>query len=208
MGFEEISNDQDVVIIGGGTGGYATALRARGLGLSVTLIDKGLVGGTCLHRGCIPSKALLHAAEISEYIEEGRSRWGISTSVDKIDPLQMASTRDDIVEKNHAGLLDHLRHDGINVISGTARLISDKKVVVSPVAESYGAQIGATGKRNYPVTELSGDLEITPKRGIVLATGSRPRQLPDFLEDGKVIVTSDTATRAVPLMTFMPSWRR
>ncbi len=199
MGFEEISNDQDVVIIGGGTGGYATALRARGLGLSVTLIDKGLVGGTCLHRGCIPSKALLHAAEISEYIEEGRLRWGISASVDKIDPLQMASTRDDIVEKNHAGLLDHLRHDGINVISATARLVSDKKVVVSPVPEPYGAQTGATGKRNYPVTELSGDLEITPKRGIVLATGSRPRQLPDFPEDGKVIVTSDTATRAMDI---------
>ncbi len=199
MGSEEINNSPDIIIIGGGTGGYSTALRASGLGLSVTLIDKGLVGGTCLHRGCIPSKALLHAAEISEYIEEGRTRWGISASVDKVDPFQMAATRDDIVEKNHSGLLDHLHHDGVNVIRGSARLLSDKKVLVTPLPDSYGAEIAETKQRSYPVTELSAALELTANKGIVLALGSKPRQLPSFPEDGKVIITSDTATRTMDI---------
>ncbi len=203
---EEVKST-DVIIIGGGTGGYATALRARGLGLEVTLIDKGLVGGTCLHRGCIPSKALLHAAEISEYIEEGKNRWGISASLDKVDPLQMAFTRDDIVEKNHAGLLDHLHHDGIKVIYGSARLIGDNKVLVSPVSGAYGdvplsgvkSHANNAAKKTYPVTELTEEIELSARRGIVLAMGSKPRQLPAFPEDGNVILTSDTATRSVEI---------
>lgn len=68
--------ETDVLVIGGGTGGYSTALRAASLGLKVTLAERDKVGGTCLHRGCIPSKAMLHAAELVDGIAEARERWG------------------------------------------------------------------------------------------------------------------------------------
>ncbi len=172
--------DLDVVILGGGTGGYATALRARGLGLEVALVERDMIGGTCLHRGCIPSKALLHAAEIMDSIEEGGRRWGISTKLKGVDASTLAATRDDIVERNYKGLVEHLRHDGVELVRGTGRLASPRVVAVTP------ADPGAAG----------GEIELSARRGVVVATGSRPRSLPGLEPDGVTIVTSDDATRA------------
>ncbi|MHB1782283.1 MAG: dihydrolipoyl dehydrogenase [Acidimicrobiales bacterium] len=170
----------DVVVVGGGTGGYSTALRAAGLGLEVALVERDLVGGTCLHRGCIPSKALLHAAEIMEGIEEGGKRWGIGATVASVDPAALGATRDDIVNRNYKGLLDHLHHDGIEVVHGTGRLSSPRSVSV-------------TG------TPDAGAVELRARRGVVVATGSRPRQLPGCPSDGEVVLTSDDATRSTRL---------
>lgn len=78
-------NTTDVIVIGGGTGGYSTALRAASLGLRVVLAERELIGGTCLHRGCIPSKAMLHAAELVDGIAEARERWGVKATVDSLD---------------------------------------------------------------------------------------------------------------------------
>ncbi|QHC24923.1 dihydrolipoyl dehydrogenase [Streptomyces sp. GS7] len=161
----------DVVVIGGGTGGYSTALRAAALGLRVVLAERDLVGGTCLHRGCIPSKAMLHAAELVDGIAEAGARWGVKATLDAVDWDALTATRDDIVARNHRGVAGHLAQAGVRVVRGTARL---------------------TGPRSVAVDGTEGG-SFTARRGTVLATGSRPRMLPGLAADGRRVVTSDDA---------------
>ncbi|MCR8577358.1 FAD-dependent oxidoreductase [Streptomyces sp. Isolate_219] len=172
---ETDANTTDVLVIGGGTGGYSTALRAASLGLRVVLAERDLIGGTCLHRGCIPSKAMLHAAELVDGIAEARERWGVKATVDSLDWPALVATRDGIVERNHQGVAGHLRTAGVRVVKGTARL---------------------TGPRTV---RIEGAGEFTARRGIVLATGSRPRLLPGLAADGQRVVTSDDALFAAGL---------
>ncbi|MFF3678440.1 dihydrolipoyl dehydrogenase [Streptomyces sp. NPDC002120] len=168
---DEVTDDStvDVIVIGGGTGGYSTALRASALGLTVLLAERDKVGGTCLHRGCIPSKAMLHAAELVDGIAEARERWGVRASVESVDWSALTATRDDIVSRNHKGVEGHLEHAGVRVVRSGARL---------------------TGPRSIRTED---GREFTATRGIVLATGSRPRVLPGLEPDGATVVTSDDA---------------
>ncbi|GHA02577.1 MULTISPECIES: dihydrolipoyl dehydrogenase [Streptomyces] len=170
-------NTSDVIVIGGGTGGYSTALRAAGLGLDVTLVERDKVGGTCLHRGCIPSKAMLHAAELVDGIAEARERWGVKATVDSVDWGALVATRDDIVARNHKGVEAHLAHAGVRVVRGSARLTGARTVRV----ESAGTE------------SAPGVQDLTARRALVLATGSRPRTLPGLDPDGLRVVTSDDA---------------
>ncbi|MCK7625559.1 dihydrolipoyl dehydrogenase [Streptomyces sp. RS10V-4] len=164
-------DEPDVVVIGGGTGGYSTALRAAALGLRVVLAERDLVGGTCLHRGCIPSKAMLHAAELVDGIAEAGARWGVKATLESVDWDALTATRDDIVARNHQGVGGHLARAGVRVVRGSARL---------------------TGPRSVRVDGPDGGA-FTARRGIVLATGSRPRMLPGLTADGRRVVTSDDA---------------
>ncbi|MEW2068728.1 dihydrolipoyl dehydrogenase [Streptomyces sp. NPDC007346] len=165
-------NTTDVLVIGGGTGGYSAALRAAALGLEVTLVERDLVGGTCLHRGCVPSKAMLHAAELVDGIAEARERWGVRATLDSVDWPALVATRDDIVSRNHRGVEGHLAHAGVEVVRGSAELTGPRS-----------ARIGGYG-------------EVVARRGVVLATGSRPRMLPGPAADGWRVVTSDDALHA------------
>ncbi|MHC3814898.1 dihydrolipoyl dehydrogenase [Streptomyces sp. DT9] len=167
--------ETDVLVIGGGTGGYSTALRAAALGLRVVLVERDKVGGTCLHRGCIPSKAMLHAAELVDGIAEARERWGVKATLESVDWPALVATRDDIVDRNHRGVTGHLAHARVEVVRGSAELTGPR-----------GVRIGGYG-------------EITARRGIVLATGSRPRTLPGLAADGRRVVTSDDALFAAGL---------
>ncbi|MEU2874365.1 dihydrolipoyl dehydrogenase [Streptomyces olivoreticuli] len=165
--------ETDVIVIGGGTGGYSTALRAAALGLDVVLAERDLVGGTCLHRGCIPSKAMLHAAELVDGMAEARERWGVKASLEAVDWSALTATRDDIVSRNHRGVEGNLAHARVRVVRGSASLTGPRSVRVDS-----GAEAGARW---------------TARRGIVLATGSRPRTLPGPAPDGRRVVTSDDA---------------
>ncbi|MEU3531930.1 dihydrolipoyl dehydrogenase [Streptomyces murinus] len=165
----------DVIVIGGGTGGYATALRAAALGLFVVLVERDRLGGTCLHRGCVPSKAMLHAAELIDGIAEARERWGVKATLDSVDWPALVATRDDIVSRNHQGLRAHLAEAGVRVVRGSARLTGARTVRVEGVQDAPGVR------------------RLTARRGIVLATGSRPRMLPGLVPDGRRVVTSDDA---------------
>src|SRR5919197_423213 len=115
------SNSYDLVILGGGTGGYSAALRGAGLGLSVALVERDKVGGTCLHRGCIPTKALLHVAELMEGIREAGERWGVKATVDSVDYSATVANRDDIVRRNFQGLQRHLEHLKVDIVAGEGR---------------------------------------------------------------------------------------
>ncbi|MEU6147215.1 FAD-dependent oxidoreductase [Streptomyces sp. NPDC047081] len=205
----------DVIVIGGGTGGYSTALRAAALGLDVVLVERDKVGGTCLHRGCIPSKAMLHAAELVDGIAEARERWGVKANLDGVDWPALVATRDDIVTRNHRGVEAHLAHAGVRVVRGSARLTGRRTVQVEGAHEDSAP--GVSNQHTRPAhdhapsargAQASGAHNVTPgtrdeytprshhltaRRGLVLATGSRPRTLPGLEPDGRRVVTSDDA---------------
>jgi dihydrolipoamide dehydrogenase len=155
----------DVVILGGGSGGYAAALRAAQLDLSVVLIEKDKVGGTCLHRGCIPTKALLHAAEIADSARESE-RFGVKATFESIDMPGVNKYRDGVVSRLYKGLQGLINSTSITYVEGEGRLVSADTIEV--------------GGRLYR------------GRNIVLGTGSYARSLPG-LEIGGRIITSDQA---------------
>lgn len=156
----------DVVILGGGSGGYAAALRAAQLGLDVALIEKDKLGGTCLHRGCIPTKALLHAGEIADQAREG-SEFGVLSSFEGIDIGGVHKYKDGVVSGLYKGLQGLVASRKITYVTGEGRLSSPTSVDVN-------------GRRYEG-------------RHIVLATGSVPKSLPGLAIDGERVVSSDHA---------------
>jgi dihydrolipoamide dehydrogenase len=155
----------DVVILGGGSGGYAAALRSAQLGKSVALIEKDKLGGTCLHRGCIPTKALLHSAEIADNVKDA-SHYGVNATFGSIDMPAVNSYRDTIIDRLFKGLTGLVGSKNITVVNGEGRLVAPKTIQVNG--------------DNYTGTN------------IVLASGSYSRSLPG-LEIGGRVITSEHA---------------
>jgi dihydrolipoamide dehydrogenase len=155
----------DVVILGGGSGGYAAALRSAQLGKSVALIEKDKIGGTCLHRGCIPTKALLHSAEIADNVKEA-AHFGVNATFGSIDMPAVNSYRDTIVDRLFKGLTGLVSSKNITVVSGEGRMVGPKTIQVNG--------------DNYTGVNL------------VLASGSYSRTLPG-LEIGGRVMTSEHA---------------
>src|SRR6188474_3950859 len=115
-----MSNGSDVVILGGGSGGYATALRAAQLNLSVALIEKDKLGGTCLHRGCIPTKALLHAGEIADQTRESE-QFGIKAELVGIDMAGVNAYKDGVVNRLYKGLQGLVKQPNITLVQGAGK---------------------------------------------------------------------------------------
>lgn len=171
----------DVVVLGGGSGGYAAAIRATELGKSVVLIEKDKVGGTCLHRGCIPTKALLHAAEVADHVRSAASV-GVSATFAGIEPAAVTSYREGIVAKKFKGLEGLLKARGITVVAGTGRLLPDRGVAVGDDVYRGTDVILATGSysRSLPGLEIGGRvitsegalaLDVVPERVVILGGG-------------------------------------
>jgi dihydrolipoamide dehydrogenase len=156
----------DLVVLGGGSGGYACALRAVELGMSVLLVEKDTLGGTCLNRGCIPTKALLHAAEVADQTREA-SAFGIKARFEGIDLPGVHAYKDRVVSTTVKGLTGLLKAKGVVVVEGEGRLTGATRV-----------QVGETTYEG---------------RHIVLATGSAPRSLPGLEIDGDRVISSDNA---------------
>jgi dihydrolipoamide dehydrogenase len=161
-------NTFDIVILGAGSGGYAAALRAAELNLSVALIDKAELGGTCLHRGCIPTKALLHAAEIADQTRESE-QFGVKADLIGIDMAGVNSYKDGVVGRLYKGLQGLLKQPNITVFEGAGKLVARDTVEVN-------------GER------VTG-------RNVILATGSYSRSLPGLEVDGKRVLTSEHALK-------------
>ena len=155
----------DILVLGGGSGGYATALRAVQLGFTVGLVEKGKLGGTCLHNGCIPTKALLHSAELADHARDA-SKYGVNVTLDSIDMTAVNAYKDGIIAGKFKGLQGLIKSKGITVIEGEGKLQGTDTIVVNGTAYK--------GKN------------------IVLATGSYSRSLPG-LEIGGRVITSDEA---------------
>ncbi|MDQ0869641.1 dihydrolipoamide dehydrogenase [Arthrobacter sp. V1I9] len=165
MADQATAQEFDILVLGGGSGGYAAALRAVQLGLTVGLVEKAKLGGTCLHNGCIPTKALLHSAELADHARDS-AKYGVNVTLDGIDITAVNAYKDGIIAGKFKGLQGLIKSKGITVIEGEGKLQGTDTVVVNGTAYK--------GKN------------------IVLATGSYSRTLPG-LEIGGKVITSDQA---------------
>jgi dihydrolipoamide dehydrogenase len=159
----------DLVVLGGGSGGYAAALRAAELGLTVALVERDKVGGTCLHKGCIPTKALLHAGEVADSARESGA-FGVNATFEGVDVPKVNAYKDKVVDKLYKGLAGLIKSRKIEVVAGSGRLTSPTTV------------------------EVDGNV-LTATRAVVLATGSVPKSLPGLEIDGTQVITSDEALK-------------
>jgi dihydrolipoamide dehydrogenase len=168
-----MADSYELIVLGGGTGGYSCALRSAGLGLKTALVEKGKVGGTCLHWGCIPTKAFLQAAEVAEHAQHS-GNYGVNATYDGVDVKMLLDYKQSIVDANYKGLQATMKSRGVDVIEGTGRLEDAATLTVD------------TG---------DGQRTLSAERALVLASGSVPREAPvegaDI--DGETIITSDHA---------------
>jgi dihydrolipoamide dehydrogenase len=171
----------DLVVLGGGSGGYAAALRASQLGMTVGLIEKGKVGGTCLHVGCIPTKALLHSAEVADVTRES-AKYGITSTFGGVDIAAVTAYRQEIVASKYKGLQGLIKARGITTIAGEGRLVAPNAVQVGEDTIVGKNVILATGSysRSLPGLEIGGrvitseqalELDFVPKKVVVLGGG-------------------------------------
>jgi dihydrolipoamide dehydrogenase len=175
----------DILVLGGGSGGYAAALRAVQLGLTVGLVEKAKLGGTCLHNGCIPTKALLHSAELADHARDS-AKYGVNVTLDGIDITAVNAYKDGIIAGKYKGLQGLIKSKGITVIEGEGKLQGTDTVVVNGTAYK--------GKN------------------IILATGSYSRTLPGLEIGGKVItsdqaLTMDSIPKSVIIVEFASVWK-
>jgi len=161
----------DVVFLGGGMGGYVGAIRAAQLGLTTAVVEEDKLGGTCLHRGCIPTKALLQSAFVLDQARQG-ARLGVRISGVELDYAQVGKNRDQVVSQLHRGVEFLMKKHRIEVVRGRGRLDGPRRVRVG----------GGQG----------GDVELEAG-AVVIATGSRPKQVPGVEPDGRSVLTSDHA---------------
>ncbi|MEJ7690839.1 MAG: dihydrolipoyl dehydrogenase [Nocardioidaceae bacterium] len=172
----------DVVVLGGGSGGYACALRAAELGMAVALVEADKLGGTCLHRGCIPTKALLHAGEVADAVRDS-AQFGVNASLDGVDLTGVNSYKDGVVTRLYKGLQGLIKGRGITVVEGHGTLVAPTTVEVDGVRYEGKHVVLASGSvtKSLPGLELDGErvvssweamqLQKVPGHAIVLGGG-------------------------------------
>ncbi|WP_276734590.1 dihydrolipoyl dehydrogenase [Bacillus sp. (in: firmicutes)] len=174
-----MATEYDVVILGGGTGGYVAAIRAAQLGLKTAVVEKEKLGGTCLHKGCIPSKALLRSAEVYRTAREA-DQFGVETAGVSLNFEKVQQRKQAVVDKLAAGVNHLMKKGKIDVYNGYGRILGPS--IFSPLPGTISVERG-NGEEN--------DMLI-PKQ-VIIATGSRPRMLPGLEADGVHVLTSDEA---------------
>lgn len=174
-----MSKDFDLVILGGGTGGYVAAIRAAQLGKTVAVVEKGKLGGTCLHRGCIPSKALLRSAEVYKTAKKAAD-FGVDIEGLGLNFAKMQERKQSIVNQLHMGVQSLMKKGKIEVYEGTGRILGPS--IFSPMPGTISVEFN-DGTEN----------EILIPQNVIVATGSRPRSLPGLEIDGNYVMSSDEA---------------
>jgi dihydrolipoamide dehydrogenase len=174
-----VSQEYDLVILGGGTGGYVAAIRASQLGLKTAIVEKGKLGGTCLHKGCIPSKALLRSAEVYRAAKHSED-FGVITSEVSFNFVKVQERKNKIIDQLHKGVQHLMKQGKIDVYEGLGRILGPS--IFSPMPGTISVEMN-NGEEN----------EMLIPKNVVVATGSRPRTLPGLEIDGEFVITSDEA---------------
>lgn len=174
-----MAQEYDVVILGGGTGGYVAAIRASQLGLKTAVVEKEKLGGTCLHRGCIPSKALLRSAEVYQTIKRGAD-FGVDVEQATLNFLRVQERKSSIVDQLYKGVQHLMKQGKIDVYEGIGRILGPS--IFSPMPGTISVEM-ASGEEN----------EMLIPKNVIIATGSRPRSLPGLDIDGRQVLSSDEA---------------
>ncbi|MGG2086450.1 dihydrolipoyl dehydrogenase [Priestia aryabhattai] len=176
-----MAKEYDLVILGGGTGGYVAAIRASQLDLSVAVVEKNKLGGTCLHAGCIPSKALLRSAEVYQTAKKS-SEFGVETSNVLLNYARVQKRKSEIVSQLHNGVKQLMKKGKIDVYEGIGRILGPS--IFSPMPGTISVEL-KSGEEN----------EMLIPKNVIVATGSRPRTLPGLTIDGEKVITSDEALK-------------
>ncbi|MGE6629385.1 dihydrolipoyl dehydrogenase [Bacillus sp. NPDC077027] len=184
-----MATEYDLVILGGGTGGYVAAIRASQLGLKTAVVEKAKLGGTCLHKGCIPSKALLRSAEVYQTVKHATD-FGVETSETTLKFANVQKRKQQIVDKLAGGVKHLMKQGEIDVYEGIGRILGPS--IFSPMPGTISVEM-ANGEEN----------EMLIPNQVLIATGSRPRVLPGLEADGTHILTSDDALELEVLPTSM-----
>jgi dihydrolipoamide dehydrogenase len=174
-----MAQEYDLVILGGGTGGYVAAIRAAQLGLKTAIVEAGKLGGTCLHKGCIPSKAFLRSAEVYSTLKEGKE-YGITATNIGYDFAKVQERKQKIVDQLHKGVQHLMKQGKIDVFEGFGRILGPS--IFSPTAGTISVEF-SNGDEN----------EMLIPKNVIIATGSKPRTLPGLEIDGEYVMTSDEA---------------
>lgn len=165
----DAGNNFDVVVLGAGSGGYACALRAAQLGLTVALVEKGKLGGTCLHVGCIPTKALLHAAEVADSARESE-QFGVNATLEGIDMGGVNKYKDGVVSRLYKGLTGLVKGRGITLVEGEGKLVAKDTVEVNGERYIGGAVVLASGSysKTLPGLDVDGERVLTSEHALTL----------------------------------------
>ena len=166
----------DLVVLGGGTAGYVAAIRASQLGKTVAIVEQSLLGGTCLHKGCIPTKALLKSAEVTRTVKES-SNFGVNVDDFTIDFSKMMARKTEIVEQMYKGVNALMQKNHIDVYNGTGRIM--------------GTSIFSPQSGTISVEYNNGESELLPNQYVLIATGTSPRPLPFLDFDNEHIISSN-----------------
>lgn len=182
-----MGREYDVVILGGGTGGYVAAIRAAQLGLKTALVEKEMLGGTCLHKGCIPSKALLKSAEVYDVAKNQAAQFGVDTKEVTLDFSRVQARKDGIVKQLHQGVTALMKKGKIDVFEGLGRMLGPS--IFSPMPGTISVEMN-NGEEN----------EMLILKHLIIATGSSPRTLPGLEIDEQNVMSSDgaLAMKALP----------
>ena len=175
------TNSFDLIVLGAGIGGYSAAFRAHQLGLHVALVEQEMIGGTCLHRGCIPTKAMLESADLYARVKEG-TEFGLHVSDARMDMSEVARRRQQIVGRLTRGLMSLVKKNQVQWIQGQGVLVGATTVRVALAGEDGTS--GGGGERVIDATD------------VIIATGSRVKSLPGLVPDGVRILTSDDVLRS------------
>ncbi|BAB06483.1 dihydrolipoyl dehydrogenase [Halalkalibacterium halodurans] len=184
-----MAEEYDLVILGGGTGGYVAAIRATQLDLKVALVEKGKLGGTCLHKGCIPSKALLRSAEVFSTVQKA-DQFGVKIDGAALDFTSVQNRKEQIVTQLHRGVEMLMKKGKIDVYKGHGRILGPS--IFSPTPGTISVEMN-NGEDN---------MMLIP-RNVIIATGSSPRVLPGMEIDGEAVLTSDEALKMEQLPKSM-----
>lgn len=166
----------DLVVLGGGTAGYVAAIRASQLGKKVAIVEKSLLGGTCLHKGCIPTKALLKSAEVHQTIKNA-SNFGFDVRDFKINFDKILQRKDEIVKQMHKGVNHLMQSNHIDIFNGIGRIL--------------GTSIFSPQSGTISVEYENGESDLIPNQFVLIATGSRPKSLSFINFDHDKILSSD-----------------
>ncbi|WP_458121932.1 dihydrolipoyl dehydrogenase [Paenibacillus sp. Z6-24] len=178
----------DIAVLGGGTGGYVAAIRAAQLGKDVVIIEQDKLGGTCLHRGCIPSKSLLRSAEVFALMQDSE-QYGVAAEQVSLQFDRVQSRKQGIVDQLHKGVQYLMRKNKIRIVQGQGRVIGPS--IFSPQSGAVAVELE------------DGEMETVVSKNLIIATGSRPRSLPGLEADGHLILNSDHALQMKQLPASM-----
>ncbi|TAA70697.1 dihydrolipoyl dehydrogenase [Planococcus salinarum] len=185
-----MAQNYDVVILGGGTGGYVAAIRSAQLGLKTAIVEKAELGGTCLHRGCIPSKALLRSAEVYSTTKNHAADFGVQTGDVSLDFSRVQQRKQGIVDQLHSGVQGLMKKGKIDVYEGLGRILGPS--IFSPNPGTISVEMN-NGEEN----------EMLIPHNVIIATGSRPRSLPGLEIDGDYVMSSDELLKITELPKSM-----